>query len=72
MSNIEISLFIILYIIIGVWICYKRDWYYGTTHSFDELIIQTSSVCVIYGIILMPLNLIVVFFREFILRRWIP
>lgn len=51
----------ILYLITGLWICYKREWYY----TYDN----PSLVCWI-ATILMPINLIFVFVAVFLIDEW--
>lgn len=58
MTGLEITLIIILYIALGLWICQKRKWYRGDVER-----------CV-FSIIVMPINLIIIIFREFILGEW--
>ena len=63
MTNLEIKLSIILYIIVGLWLCYKRDWY--DTNTGEEQFF----ICGI-AIILMPINLLIILVKEFILSDW--
>ena len=56
-----IILLSILYIIIGLWICFKRDWY---KHYIDQGGVCTAAV------IFMPINLLIVFFKEFLINKW--
>lgn len=65
MTGLEILLFIALYIIVGLWVCYKRDWYDASADTNGDQIL----ICTI-ATIGMPLNLIIVFFSEFLIRKW--
>lgn len=58
-----IILIITLYLFIGLWICAKRDWYDNYTDGFDI-------AATIFGTLLMPLNLMIVFIKEFCVREW--
>ncbi len=57
-----IALIVFLWLFIGLWICAKRNWY---EHWHDE-----QPWGVIFGILLMPLNLMIVFIKEFLVREW--
>lgn len=58
---LNIILIAILWIIVGVWICWKRDWYWDWEMS--------QLLCVIV-IILAPINLLLTIFSEYILEKW--
>jgi len=65
MSNLEILLLCIIYLILGIWVCYKRNWYKN-----QNLILCGVVFYSIFAIILMPINLIIVLFCEFIIKDW--
>ena len=65
MTALEIILIIVLYISLGMWICQKREWYdHQCNNDGDKAVIN------IFAIILTPLNILVVFVKEFIIRGW--
>lgn len=61
---IEIIAFLLLsliYLIIGVWLCYKRNWYLNSSASEIRIIMAT---------LVAPLNLIWLLVRVFIVDEW--
>jgi hypothetical protein len=56
---------IILWIIIGVWVSYKRNWY--DKYGYDD---PPSGVYIAMSILLGPLALFIAFFREMVFRKW--
>jgi len=64
MTNLEIILTAIIYLIIGLWICWKRDWYP------DDISNGINPVTVIFALIFMPINLLIIFIDEFVLKKW--
>ncbi len=58
---LNIILIAILWIIVGVWICWKRDWYWDW---------EMNHVLCIIVIILAPINLLLTIFSEYILEKW--
>lgn len=65
MTGLEIILSIILYIALGLWIAFKRNWYeYQADDTEGQFWLSLISV------VLMPINLIIVFVREFIIAEW--
>jgi hypothetical protein len=56
MTILEFTLSLIIYLIIGLWICWKMKWYY---------ILPTSIV-----IVAMPISLIYVLIKQFVLKEW--
>ena len=65
MTTLEIILSTILYISLGLWITYKRNWYNGMTLDAGERFFIN-----VLAIALMPLNIIIVIFRGLLLREW--
>lgn len=65
MTTLEIFLSITLYFIVGVFICTKREFYTSMADSPIEGFFINFVACVC-----MPINLIIVFFKEFVLRKW--
>lgn len=64
MTALEIILLIILWVIIGTWISYKRNWYKGEYCPSDK------DECILMNIVFAPLVLIIVLFKYFILGTW--
>ncbi len=62
MTTLEIILTIILYLIVGLWICYKAKWYKDYTGSQSFLIVLT--------LLLMPFFLLISLIAEYIYRDW--
>jgi len=65
MTALEITLTITLYVSLGLWICQKREWY-DSYH--DEA--GGKGFVNIFAIVFTPLNLLIVIFKEFILKKW--
>jgi len=65
MTTLEIILSLMLYISFGMWICFKRDWYESQATDGGEALFLNG-----IAILCMPLNLIIIIIREFILRDW--
>ncbi len=51
----------ILWIIIGIWICYKRQWYYQANNNFG--------FCVL-AVLLTPLNIIWTIIDIYCVSKW--
>jgi hypothetical protein len=68
MTALEIVCVIALWLIVGFWICYKRDWYRDPSDSqADED--QNAFKCTI-NVIFAPLSLIIAFIVVFIYDDW--
>ena len=65
MTTLEITLIMVLYILLGLWVCNKRDWY-EAYDNFDG----GQTLIIILATIFAPLNFLIVFIREFTLRKW--
>ena len=65
MTTLEIILSILLYLSFGMWLCHKREWYSNQAVDNGEAFFINALACVF-----MPLNLIIIIFKEFILREW--
>lgn len=64
---ITIILIAIIWIFVALWILEKRGWYKykeSEVDSFDSL------VSIIFSILFMPINLIIIFVKEFIISEW--
>lgn len=61
MTTLEIILIASLWIITGLWICFKRDWY-------SEM--NNNGYYCLLAILLTPINLILVIIKEFFIRKW--
>lgn len=64
MTNLEIILSTLLWIALTLWIFYKRNWY----QHYDD--VDFRGLAYVIGTLVMPLNLIVILFREFVLKDW--
>lgn len=64
---LEHVLFVLLWIIIGFWICLKRDWYRDGSQSYDQS--DTMIRCTL-SVVFSPISLIVVFFKIFVIAKW--
>ncbi len=53
----------ILWVIVGIWIAFKRDWYKEAPNG-DE------SFCCWVSVIFAPINLIIVLFKVFVIKPW--
>jgi hypothetical protein len=62
----EIVQSIFIWVVIGVWICYKRNWYKNVEFTTDD---TPNFVCGV-TIILAPIALIMAFFDVFIKNSW--
>lgn len=51
----------ILYLFIGLWICYKREWYENW---------ETNGLICFIAIVFMPINLLILLIKEFVIREW--
>jgi len=67
MTNLEIILTAIIYIIVGLWICWKRNWY---KDRFNYTGLNDGSICIVFALLFMPINLLIIFIDEFLLRKW--
>ena len=62
----ELTIFIMsifIWIVVGLWINHKRNWYNGEDTDTREL------SCA-FNLILAPIALIIVFFKEFLINPW--
>ena len=64
MTELEIILIAILWILLGFWIAWKRQWY-------DEYDDDSRFFIVMISIILMPINFLIVFIKVFICTKWL-
>jgi hypothetical protein len=62
----ETILITILWVIVGFWVAYKRDWY-SSYSGHDE---PPASVIILLCVIFAPLSLIIAFFREMVIGKW--
>lgn len=62
MTILEVILIIVLWIITGLFICSKRDWY--ISQGSDQMFI-----C-FFATLLAPINLIVTFFKIYLINDW--
>ncbi len=61
--NMVYILISIIWILLGLWICEKREWYKHIEKDF-----QSTACCI--AIVFSPLNLIFVLIREFVVHKW--
>ena len=57
----------IIWIMIALWILEKRDWYNHKNTEADSFSIE---LYIGFSIIFMPINLIIIFVKEFIISKW--
>lgn len=62
MGTIGILGYTAIYLFIGIWICSKRNWY--SDWGNDNAVPLTAALC------FMPINLMIVFIKEFLNREW--
>ena len=62
----ETILITILWVILGFWIAYKRDWYSSYSGSEDP----PASVIILICVVFAPASLIIAFFREMVIGKW--
>jgi hypothetical protein len=61
MTPLEVIFTIFIWIVVGIWICYKYNWYDKTTDwGFG----------VFFTIIFSPLSLVFAFFEVFLIKPW--
>lgn len=66
MTSLEVVFLIIIWVIVGCFISYKRKWY-----PEQELIIEDRRVFfILANIVFAPLCLAIALFKEFILDDW--
>jgi hypothetical protein len=65
MTTLEIIFLIIIWIFVGSFICYKRNWY-KAWESYDT---SANFICIV-TIVLTPASLLIALFREFVLDKW--
>jgi len=66
MTALEIFLSIVLWIIIGLWISYKRNWY----QDYKDLNDGDKAGAIVANIVLMPLLLLRTIFFEYLNDDW--
>lgn len=62
MTGLEIILIIILWIITGLFICSKRKWYFD--QGADQMFVCAMAT------LFAPINLIVTFFKIYLINKW--
>jgi hypothetical protein len=65
MTPLEIIFLIIIWVFVGSFICYKRNWY-KAWESYDT---SANLICLV-TIVLAPATLLIAIFRELILDNW--
>lgn len=68
MTALEIFLTIVLWIIIGLWISYKRNWYQES--SFPDEIDVTAGILILINCVFMPIVFMWTFFKEYLNDEW--
>lgn len=63
MTALEVVLISLLWLIVGLFIAFKRDWY-------DHGSAPDSFWCCFFAVIFTPLNLIITFIRIFCVAKW--
>lgn len=56
---------VFIWIVIGLFICYKRNWY--VENSSED--VPKELMCFI-AIVVMPINFLIVFFKIFLINKW--
>ena len=68
MTTLEIVFLGIIWLFVGLFICYKRDWYTnGNDISDGEF---PSEVLCFVSVVLTPISLFIAFVREMVLDKW--
>lgn len=65
MTTLEVILIIILWVNLGFFLAYKRNWY--PEKSNDDM---PSSVRITFSVVLAPLNFLVIFVQVFLINKW--
>ena len=58
---------IFIWVVVGLWINHKREWYRGYDFYYGE---DDRKLYCVMNIILSPLSLIIAFFKEFLIKPW--
>lgn len=66
MTLLEIILLGILWIAVGCYICFKRDWY-PQKNTMDDAPAELICTC---AIAFAPINLVIVLFKLFFIYKW--
>lgn len=66
MTTTEIFLLLVLYIAMGLFLCYKRNWYNATSTNYYQF---PNAVCVL-AVAFMPINFLILFVKVFFLSDW--
>lgn len=61
------EIIIILWIFIGLWISYKRSWYNNASIYFN---VKQEYLGIIGNVLFAPIILVIVFIKQFIIRKW--
>lgn len=65
MTILEIIQLIIIWLAVGTFICYKRNWY--PAQGMDDM---PSEVVCFFAVLFAPINLAIVLFRIFFIDKW--
>lgn len=65
MTALEIIFMMIIWVFVGSFICFKRDWY-KPWNTYDT----SSSLYCTFTIVFAPIALLIAIFREMILDDW--
>lgn len=57
----QILALVFIWVIIGIWMCWKRKWYHD---------VEFSEACCVVAVIFMPINFVVIFLKEFCINPW--
>ena len=61
MTGLEIVLIIFIWVIVGLFICYKRKWYVDEKNIGFECFFAT---------VLAPFNLVITFIKVYLIQEW--
>lgn len=67
MSTLEITLITILWIVLGLWISFKRNWYFVPPESNDS---SWEQIPIWGNILFCPIALLIALCRQFIFNKW--
>jgi len=62
MTALETIFIAIFWVILGLFICYKRNWY--VNEGADQ-----NSAC-LYSVLFAPFNFILTFFKVYLINKW--
>lgn len=64
MTGLEIVLIMFIWVIVGLFICYKRKWYVEDNDSTEQMF-----EC-LFATVLAPFNLVLTFIKYYLIQEW--